>query len=211
MTPSVELKTEGQSVKLKVLNCRTVYANISSPRLDKNGTPIEYSCCFLVPKGAQGIDSVKDEIRKLAVARFGGPGWKLPLIKDGDKVYEEFVEKGGDPADRIKNAMRGHYIISANSKLRDKGTSQLVQVKSAGTIYSGCYASAAIEVKPYDFTGEDGVAKGVKGYLNGVVFKGDGEVLGHSELNLEAELGAAAQSTVAPARTVDLDDESLPF
>ena len=211
MTPSVELKTEGQSVKLKVLNCRTVYANVTTPRLDDNGVPTEYSCCFLVPKGAQGMEFVKDEIRKLAVARFGGPGWKLPLIKDGDKVYEEHVEKGGDPADKIKNAMRGHYIINANSKLRDKGTNQLVAIKSAGTIYSGCYASAAIEVKPYDFTGKDGVAKGVKGYLNGVVFKGDGEVLGRPELNLEAELGAAAQSTVAPARTADVDDSDLPF
>lgn len=81
----------------------------------------------------------------MAVARFGGPGWKLPLIKDGDKVYEDHVEKGGDPLDRIKTAMRGHYIISANSKLRDKGTNALLPIKTAGTIYSGCYASAVIE------------------------------------------------------------------
>lgn len=213
MTPSVELKTEGQSVKLKVLNSRTVYANVTTPRLDDNGTPTEYSCCFLVPKGSQGMESVKDEIRKMAVARFGGPGWKLPLIKDGDKVYDEHVEKGGDPADRIKNAMRGHYIISANSKLRDKSTGTLIAIKSAGNIYSGCYASAVIEVKPYDFQGKDGAAKGVKGYLNGVVFKGDGEVLGRPELNLESELGAAAQSAAVPdqGRSAPDDDSDLPF
>lgn len=57
---------------------------------------------------------------------------------------------------------------------------------------------------------KEGSAKGIKGYLNGVVFKGDGEVLGRPELNLEAELGAPANSTQA-ARTADVDDDSLPF
>lgn len=212
MDTSVELKTEGNSVKLKVLKARTIYAHVNTPRLDQTGLPVEYSCSFLVPKNAPGMEAMKEDIRKLAIQRFQGPGWKLPLIKDGDKVYAEFVEGGGAKDDLIKNAMRGHYVISANSKLKNKETGVLAPILSAGTIYSGCYASAVIEVKPYDFTSSEGRAMGVKGYLNGVVFKGDGEALGRPALDLAAELGEAATSTIAPQnRPVIDDDESLPF
>lgn len=212
MDTSVELKIEGNSVKLKVIKARTIYAHVNAPRQDQNGTPVEYSCSFLVPKNAPGMESVKEEIRKLAIQRFQGPGWKLPLIKDGDKVYAEFVEGGGAKDDLIKNAMRGHYVVSANSKLKNKETGVLTQIPSSGTIYSGCYASAVIEVKPYDFTSSEGRAMGVKGYLNGVVFKGDGEALGRPPLDLMAELGEAAQSAAAPQQqSVADDDDSLPF
>ena len=48
------------------------------------------------------------------------------------------------------------------------------------------------------------------GYLNGVVFKGDGEALGRPALDLAAELGEAATSASAPQTGTPADDD-LPF
>lgn len=190
----IELVEDGKNLILKVHNCRALYAHVNSPRLDKEGKPQEYSMEILVPKTCPGIEDVKTRIRTMGVQKFGGPGWKCPILKDGDKEFERFIEEGGKPDDAMKLLWKGHYIISGNSKMRDRDTGVLIKPLSKGLLYSGCYASAKFNVKSYDFPDDKGVrCFGVKGYFEGAVFKGDGERLGRfSSID---DLGDSAESS----------------
>lgn len=204
LKPKIELRKEGNDYVLVVHNCRTMYANVSQPRTNDSGEATEYSCDFLVPKDAEGMEAVKAEIRTLGTQKFGGPGWKCPVLKDGDRTYNDFVEQGGDKDDKMKLAIKGHYVISANTKMRDRSTGALIAPITKGIIYSGCFASAKANIKPYDFTDKQtgSRAYGIKGYLNGVVFKADGEPLGRQAVSLD-DLGEAGVSAMAPAAGPD--------
>ena len=197
--PKVEIIEEGKFVTLKVHNCRTMYAHVAEPRRDKKNIPTGYSCDFLVPKGTPGIEQAKEKVRSMGISAFKGPGWKCPIIKDGDKAYEEFVNGGGDKNDKMKLLWRGHYIISGNSTARDRSTRELIPVPYKGNVYSGCFASAKFNVKDYDFIDDKTGMRcfGIKGYLEGVVFKADGEHLGRS-VTID-DLGEAGVSTQGPA------------
>lgn len=207
LKPKIELKKEGNNIILAVHNCRAMYANVNQPRTNDAGQATEYSCDFLVPKDAEGMTAVKDEIRTLGLQKFGGPGWKCPALKDGDKVYNEFVEQGGDKDDKMKSALRGHFVVSMNTKMRDKTTGVLVAPITVGTIYGGCYASAKGNLKPYDFVDKETKARayGVKCYLSGVMFKADGEPLGRQAISLD-DLGEPGVSTAAPAADYGYED-----
>lgn len=198
LKPKIEIVTEEKDTVLRVHNCRTMYAHVSAPREDEHGQPFEYSCDLLVPKDAEGIEQVKVEIRNMGSKKFG-TGWKCPVLKDGDRAYADFVDQGGDKDDKMKCLLRGHYIISANTKMKDRNTGRLIPPVTKGSpIYSGCYASAKIKVSPYDFSEQNTGNRvfGIKGYLNGMVFKADGEPLGRPPVSLD-DLGDAGTSSMA--------------
>jgi hypothetical protein len=77
-----------------------------------------------------------------------------------------------------------------------------------GVIYSGCYAGAVIMLAKYDTndstTGQP--VRGIKGYLNGVQFHGDGERIGGGACDVEDELGMPTPQQAPPALPGDDDD-----
>jgi hypothetical protein len=232
IAPRATIEEDRGYLKLKIWACRTMYANVNSPR-EKNGVLKGFDCTFLLPKTAEGAEGSIKTIREYGAKKFGPRGWKCPLIKDGDKVYAEELETAGGDVSKVSGTTllkQGHWVIEANSSLARPPVAK-------GVIYSGCYAGAVIGVAPYDFTDQQSQekVKGVKGYLNGVQFHGDGERLGGGAVNVEDELGVetpkqevAAMSSAPtggegnfddgaitgsnpPARSGADDDDNLPF
>ena len=178
-TAKVEQTKRG--LTLKLWGCRTMYANVNRPRKAADGKPPKYDCEFLLPKTAEGADEVVKAIRELGAKTFSGAAWKCAAVRDGDKEIQEKRDMGSEIDDTMK-LRAGCWIIRANA-----GIEYPPQV--LGNIYSGCYAGAVIGLSKYE--APDKSSRGIKGYLNGVQFHGDGEAFGGGATDVAAMLGMA--------------------
>lgn len=165
---------------LKLWGCRTMFANVNKPRPAKDGKPATYDCEFLLPKTAAGAAEAIKAIRDFGAQTYNKTAWKAVVVRDGDKEIQDILDMGGE-VDEVRGLKRGHWVIRANAKAD-------YPPSVSGVIYSGCYAGAVIGLAPYE--APDKSSRGIKGYLNGVQFQGDGEALsGSGATNVESELG----------------------
>lgn len=177
--PTARIEEARRGLTLKIWGCRTMFANVNKPRAPKDGKQGGYDCEYLLPKDADGaVDAIK-AIREFGIKTFGKTTWKAAIVRDGDKEIQERLDNGIE-VDDLFRVRAGHFIIRANAGLNNPP-------QVAGTIYSGCYAGAVIGVAPFE--APDKSSRGIKGYLNGCQFQGDGEAFGGSVMNIEDMMG----------------------
>lgn len=177
--PTARVEETRRGLTLKVWGCRTMYANVNKPRAPKDGKQGGYDCEFLLPKDADGVPEAIKAIREFGIKTFGKTAWKAAILRDGDKEIQDRLDNGLDVDDVFK-LRAGHFVIRANT-----GLANPPQV--AGTIYSGCYAGAVIGVATFE--APDKSSRGIKGFLNGCQFQGDGEAFGGNVMNIEEMMG----------------------
>ena len=180
--PAARATEENGRLKVTIWGARTQYANVNRPRpatqasAGKSAKPPQYDCEFLLPKTAAGALEAVAAIRAFAQKKFAGKKWHSAVLKDGDRELEDLANSGV-ALNALHELKRGCWVFRANS-----GVDHPPAVR--GEIYSGCYAGAIINVAAYSVEGD-----GIKGYLNGCQFQGDGERLGGSVINVEDEFG----------------------
>lgn len=190
----VELvKGENGRVTLKIWGARAFYANVNKPRPATANSRGGYDCEFLVPKDAPGALEAVKEIMALGTSAFPGSKWKCAIVSNPDKEIAAMEEMGQVPTPSLKQKA-GNWVFKANAGIDHPPS-------VAGTIYSGCYAGAVIGVAKYDVTDKITGAKaiGIKGFLNGAQFHGDGERLGGGTLNVMDELGVPTPHQALPS------------
>ena len=165
-------------MKAKVLNktkvitekVRASYAHIFEPHSMQEGQEAKYSISLIIPKSdtstikaiEQAIEAAKEEGK---VSKFGGKvpaNLKLPL-RDGDTEREDDVN------------YQDAYFINASSKQAPGIIDQnKIRLTDSGTIVSGDYIRASINLFPFNTNGNKGIAVG----LNNIQLVEKGEPLG---------------------------------
>ena len=177
--PTARVEEARRGLILKVWGCRTMYANVNKPRVPKDGKAGGYDCEFMLPKDADGaMESIK-AIREFGIKTFGKTAWKAAILRDGDKEIQDRLDNGLE-VDDIFRLRAGHFIIRANTGLNNPP-------QVAGNIYSGCYAGAVIGVATFE--APDKSSRGIKGFLNGCQFQGDGEAFSGNVTSIEEMMG----------------------
>lgn len=177
--PTARIEEARRGLVLKIWGCRTMFANVNKPRAPKDGKAGGYDCEYLLPKTAEGAAEAVKAIREFGAKTFGKTAWKAAILRDGDREIQDRIDNGLE-VDDLFRVRAGHYIIRANAKLD-------YPPQVAGNIYSGCYAGAVIGVAAFE--APDKSSRGVKGYLNGCQFQGDGEAFGGSTMSIEDMMG----------------------
>lgn len=216
---SIDLKSPGIHTEIKdgktiatICAAEAQWARISDPEplldangapsIDKHGNPRNmWSVELRLPKTAKGVREFMDACVDLRKKELKGVG-KLAVCKDGDKEHARLVEELGKDPEKISGIL-GKVLIKANTTIKPTIHNE---------VYSGCIASAVIQLATYDRDG----SKGVKGYLQEIGRVGAGERL--SAGSRAPMLSASAFDSDAPVEPVktapagyDNDPDDLPF
>lgn len=180
-----------QNIPTKVLTgeVRLSYANLVTPRVNKQGDDPKYSVTLLIPKtdNATKMDienSMKAAYEEGVSKKWGGahPQFKT-LIWDGDGLRQSGLPFGDE--------CKGHWVITASTKNKPQvvGIDNVNCELAPNDIYSGMYARVTINFFPYDTAGSKGVGCG----LGNVMKTRDGEPLsgGASAASDFADFGGA--------------------
>lgn len=156
---------DGNKCHLFVGECRSSYAHVASPIVDKVSGRKKYSVSLLIPKSnTKAVSMIEDAIKEAKIlgkdTKFGGkipPDARLKLpLRDGDDVYPE------DPA------YADMYFITANSEdapsvLERGANGKSVPMFDPNEFYSGCWCVAAVDFYAFNFEGKLGIAVALKG------------------------------------------------
>lgn len=175
---------------LKLWGCRTMFANVNKPRPAKDGKPATYDCEFLLPKTAAGAAEAIKAIRDFGAQTYNKTAWKAVfVVRDGDKEIQDILDMGGE-VDEVRGTEAwplGH------PRQRQGRLSALCQRRDLLRMLRWC------RDRPGPYEAPDKSSRGIKGYLNGVQFQGDGEALsGSGATNVESELGVLTPRLLEP-------------
>lgn len=159
------------SVKVVTGKVRFSYAHVFAPAgFGSSQDNAKYSCSILIPKSdKKTIATIETAVKGITQEGISSK-WngKLPKnlrtpLRDGDEEREEYPE------------YKGMMFLNATSNRRpfivDRDRNEILDPDE---FYSGCWGRASINIYPYSFNGNNGVAAG----LNGVQKLTDGERLG---------------------------------
>ena len=160
-TPAIHVETREGKIVATICAAEAQWARISDPEpmLDANGSPSldrqgnprnQWSVELRLPKTAPGVKAFMDACIDLRKKDLKGVG-KLAVCKDGDKEHARLVEELGKDPEKISGIL-GKVLIKANTTIKPTIHNE---------VYSGCLATAVIQLATYDRDG----SKGVKGYL----------------------------------------------
>jgi hypothetical protein len=166
---------------------RLSYANLVTPRAQKQGDKLKYSTTLLIPKSdiatKQRIDAaINAAIQEGITSKWNGARPAQPAIPiyDGDGVRPT--------GEYFSPECKGHWVVTASSEQRP----QIVDINmndiiNATEIYSGMYARVSIRFFSYFNSGKKGVGCG----LGNVQKLEDGEPLG-GRTNAADDFGGGA-------------------
>jgi len=203
-----------QNIPTKVLTgeVRLSYANLVTPRVNKQGDDPKYSVTLLIPKtdNATKMDienSMKAAYEEGVNKKWGGahPQFKT-LIWDGDGLRQSGLPFGDE--------CKGHWVITASTKNKPQvvGIDNVNCELAPNDIYSGMYARVTINFFPYDTAGSKGVGCG----LGNVMKTRDGEPLsgGASAASDFADFGGAvpnyAPTQQYPTQAMPVNTPNVP-
>ena len=168
------------SKKLVLNNVRLRYEHVFTPSAFDDSQDAKYSATVIIPKDHPNLAAAKRAMLEAGQEEFPsdfkGNAWPKGYtcsLRDADTATDSagvvLAEK--DPA------LAGCYILEANSTRRpltiDRNKAAVTE--EDGIIYAGCYVNVSLNAAGYTF---GKVKKGVKCYLNGVQFVGNGERFG---------------------------------
>lgn len=152
---------------------RMSYVQVFEPKAMDEASKAKYSVSLLIPKTdtdtIEKIEQAIEAARKEGVEKYGKkfPANPKTTFRDGDE------EKPDDAA------YVGHMFLNCSSTTKPGvvmaapagSPVKTIQLTSEEEFYSGCYGKAAINLYPYDASGNRGVSAG----LNNLLFTRDGE------------------------------------
>ena len=169
------------------VNCRFSYANVFTPRKNKQSDKLKYDCCILIDKddeqAVQLINEAVEAAKALYAEKYGKPKGRLKTtVHDGDE------DKPDDASFANKLYINASSERKPGVKMLDAGL--LVDALDEEDFYSGCYGAADINFFPYN--NKDAGAFGISCGLNNVVKLEDGEKLAGTGLSADAAFGDLA-------------------
>jgi len=182
----------------------------------ENGEP-KYSATFLIPADHPDLKAHKQEVAKLARAKFGAASdlktLKFPFVSGDDEAMKA-IEKGKDRsycAGAVLLKTASQYPVAVfDARRRDaQGQPILVSEPEAikALIYSGCQVAAQVKYRTYRVGSNQ---PGVTAYLQKVCFVADGERIAGSVSGDVFRSVQGAVTTADPTGGAELDDE-IPF
>ena len=153
---------------------RLSYANLITPRVQKQGDKLKYSTTLLIPKAdiatKQRIDvAINGALQEGVISKWKGerPAQTAIPIYDGDGV-----RRAGE---YFSDECKGHWVITAYSEQRPQIVDiSMNEIINPNEVYSGMYARVSIRFFPYFNAGKKGIGCG----LGNVQKLEDGQLLG---------------------------------
>jgi hypothetical protein len=153
---------------------RLSYANLITPRAQKQGDKLKYSTTLLIPKSdiatKQRVDAaINAAIQEGVVSKWNGARPAQPAIPiyDGDGIRPT--------GEYFSPECKGHWVMTASSEQRPQIVDiNMNEIINPTEIYSGMYARVSIRFFPYFNSGKKGIGCG----LGNVQKLEDGEPLG---------------------------------
>ena len=173
-------------MRLIIKEARVSFANSLFEGQMQSDGKLSYNCHLLLSKKSPVIKQVVDAMKQAANDKWGdkGPDMFKALTASGNVFLRNGDEKpdydGYDGMMFLSVRTNKAFNVNANSpKLLNKDKTPAKQEQ--GTVYSGCYVFAILEVKGIDKTLKDGTrVKRISAYIQGLMVVKDGESLGGS-------------------------------
>ena len=176
-------------------NVRLSFADIWQPKAFNPGSPLKYSCNFLLDKETQGdqIKAIQNKISEAANDYFNNkPPKGMPRCL-------------GDGENKSYDGYEGHMFVSASSVRRpeivNRDKSELVELDEKP--YSGCYVNAVIGLWVQD----NQFGKRVNANLDLIQFVKDGERFGGGGGGNPADLLDDIEDETAADVLAEAEDE----
>ena len=159
-----------------IVKCRLSYVYILSPRKNEDGTLGKYSCTLIIDKNDkksiaavnQAIESAKNEDMaaggkaKLANAKGVIPSnLRIPL-RDGDESDKPEYENSWYINATAPGINNDTGAINKRPAVWNRRKERISDEKVAEEVYSGCYAYVKINMYPYSYNGNKGIAAGLR-------------------------------------------------
>jgi hypothetical protein len=205
-------------MRLIIEKARVSFANsLFTPQKNDNGK-LSYNCHLLIPKTDEGtVRLVIETMRKVAIDKWGNEGGKI--LKGLKAAGRVFMRKGDEKPDY--EGYEGMIFLSVRShgtkpKLLNKDKSPVTEEQ--GTLYSGCYVYAVLEVYAQD---HKTYGKRINCSIGGLMVIEDGESLGITTRASDEdfpdiadtgdELGVGEISTSSKDEMAELLGDGVPF
>lgn len=171
---------------------------------------ISYNCHLLIPKGSTDAKLVMEAMKKAAAEKWQSKG--EATLKGLFTANKVFFRKGDEKPDYEGYDGMMFLSVRTNTKPKLLNKDKTPVTQDQGTLYSGCYVYAILEVKAMD----NKYGKRMNCYISGLMVVADGESLGGSAKATDEEFPDIADTgdefgigDSASNETLDDDFESM--